>query len=221
MVWLSASAFSSVTWYGAMGCLRESLLPGRRAMAGIQCFERWKSKSSNQVEMRGHTGSPTFLSGMCPKDLCFNAIILNTFPHNVLSNISKYTYITHPTYNTWKLKTTFQLCLAFLTMLLLFIYLFIYLWLCWVFVSVCGPSPVVASGGHSSLRCAGLPPSRPLPLRSTGSRRAGSVVVAHGLSRSRACGIPPRPGLEPASPALAGSFSTTAPPGKPLCYFFM
>ena len=25
----------------------------------------------------------------------------------------------------------------------------------------------------------------------------------------------PRPGLEPASPALAGRFSTTAPPGKP------
>ena len=27
----------------------------------------------------------------------------------------------------------------------------------------------------------------------------------------------PRPGLEPASPALAGRFSTTAPPGKPHC----
>ena len=27
---------------------------------------------------------------------------------------------------------------------------------------------------------------------------------------------PPRPGLEPASPALAGRFPTTAPPGKPL-----
>ena len=30
---------------------------------------------------------------------------------------------------------------------------------------------------------------------------------------------PPRPGLEPASPALAGGFPTTAPPGKPI-YFF-
>ena len=31
----------------------------------------------------------------------------------------------------------------------------------------------------------------------------------------------PRPGLEPVSPALAGRFSTTAPPGKPLgCAFF-
>ena len=29
----------------------------------------------------------------------------------------------------------------------------------------------------------------------------------------------PRPGLEPVSPALAGRFSTTAPPGKPAFYF--
>ena len=29
----------------------------------------------------------------------------------------------------------------------------------------------------------------------------------------------PRPGLEPVSPALAGTFSTTAPPGKPLGFF--
>ena len=43
-----------------------------------------------------------------------------------------------------------------------FIYLFIYLWLCWVFVSVRGLSLVAASGGHSSSRCAGLSPSRPL-----------------------------------------------------------
>ena len=30
----------------------------------------------------------------------------------------------------------------------------------------------------------------------------------------------PRPGLEPVSPALAGGFSTTAPPGKPPILFF-
>ena len=30
---------------------------------------------------------------------------------------------------------------------------------------------------------------------------------------------PPRPGLEPVSPALAGRLSTTAPPGKPLIIF--
>ena len=31
---------------------------------------------------------------------------------------------------------------------------------------------------------------------------------------------PPRPGLEPVSPALAGRFSTTVPPGKPLTGFW-
>ena len=77
------------------------------------------------------------------------------------------------------------------------IYLFIYLWLCWVFVSVRGLSPVAASGGHSSSRCAGLSLSRPLLLQSTGSRRAGSVVVAHGLSCSAACGILPDLGSNP------------------------
>ena len=78
-----------------------------------------------------------------------------------------------------------------------FIYLFIYFWLCWVFVSVRGFSLVSASGGHSSSRCAGLSPSRPLLLRSTGSRRAGSVIVAHGPSCSATCGIFPDQGLNP------------------------
>ena len=77
------------------------------------------------------------------------------------------------------------------------IYLFIYFWLGWVFVSVRGLSPVSASGGHSSSRCAGLSLSRPLLLRSTGSRRAGSAVVAHGPSRSAACGILPDQGSNP------------------------
>ena len=70
-----------------------------------------------------------------------------------------------------------------------FIYLFIYFWLCWVFVSVRGLSLVAQSGGHSSSRCTGLSLSWPLLLQSTGSRHAGSVVVAHGLSRSVACGV--------------------------------
>ena len=75
--------------------------------------------------------------------------------------------------------------------------LFIYLWLCWVLVSARGLSLVVASGGHSSSRCAGLSLSRPLLLWSTGSRRAGSVIVAHGPSCSTACGIFPDQGSNP------------------------
>ena len=54
-----------------------------------------------------------------------------------------------------------------------------------------------------------------------------SLVAEHRLQMRRlsSCGsraqLPrsmwdlPRPGLEPVSPALAGRFSTTAPPGKP------
>ena len=60
-----------------------------------------------------------------------------------------------------------------------------------------GLSPLAASGGHSSSRCAGLSPSRPLLLRSTGSRCPGSVVVAHGPSCSAACGIFPDQGSNP------------------------
>ena len=79
----------------------------------------------------------------------------------------------------------------------LFIYLFIYFWLCWVFVSVRGLSLVAASGGHSPSRCVGLSLSRPLLLQSTGSRRAGSVVVAHRPGCSAACRIFPDQGSNP------------------------
>ena len=79
---------------------------------------------------------------------------------------------------------------------ILFFYLF-YFWLCWVFVSVRGLSLVAASGDHSSSRCVGLSLSRRLLLRSTGSRRAGLALVAHGPSRSAACGILPDQGSNP------------------------
>ena len=78
-----------------------------------------------------------------------------------------------------------------------FTYLFIYLWLCWVFISVRGLSLVAASEGHSSSQCAGLSLSRPLLLQSTGSRRAGSAIVAHRPSCYAACGIFPDQGSNP------------------------
>ena len=61
---------------------------------------------------------------------------------------------------------------------------------------------------------------------------AASLVAEHRLQTRRLsnCGSRaqllrgmwdlPRPGLEPVSPALAGRFSTTAPPGKPQSSFF-
>ena len=62
---------------------------------------------------------------------------------------------------------------------------------------------------------------------------AASLVVEHRLQTRTpsSCGSraqllrgmwdPPRPGLEPVSPALAGRFSTTAPPGKPRSTFLV
>ena len=63
-----------------------------------------------------------------------------------------------------------------------------------------GLSPAAASGDHSSSRYAGLSPSRTLLLRNTGSRRAGSAIVAHGPSCSAACGIFPDQGPNPCPP---------------------
>ena len=62
---------------------------------------------------------------------------------------------------------------------------------------------------------------------------AASLVAEHRLQTRRlsSCGSRaqllrgmwnlPRPGLEPAPPALSGRFSTTAPPGKPPCYVYV
>ena len=62
---------------------------------------------------------------------------------------------------------------------------------------------------------------------------AASLVAEHRLQTHRlsSCGSRaqllrgvwdlPRPGLKPVSPALAGRFSSTAPPGKPLKNFLM
>ena len=61
------------------------------------------------------------------------------------------------------------------------------------------------------------------PLIIAASLAAEHRLQTHRLSNcgSRAQSLrgtwdPPRPGLEPVSPALAGRLSTTAPPGKPL-----
>ena len=112
-----------------------------------------------------------------------------------------------------------MVCFFFL-LLGLFIYFFIYFWLCWVFVSVWGLSPVAASGGHSSWWCAGLSLSRPLLLRSTSSRCAGSVVVAHGPSCSAACGIFPDQGSNPCPLHWQADSQPLRHQGSPYVLFF-
>ena len=100
-------------------------------------------------------------------------------------------------------------------------HLFIYFWLCWVFVSVRGLSLVAASGGHSSSRCASLSLSRPLLLWSTGSRRAGSVTVAHGPSCSAACGILPDQGSNPCPLYWQADSQPLRHQGSPPAHFYV
>ena len=66
---------------------------------------------------------------------------------------------------------------SFFNLFILFIY---YFWLCWVFLAACGLSLVAASGGCSSLWCAGFSLRWLLLLRSMGSRCVG-FSVAHEL----------------------------------------
>ena len=78
---------------------------------------------------------------------------------------------------------------------------------------------LAACGGHSSLRCAGLSLLRPLLLRSTGSRRAGSAVVAHGPSCSAACGILPDQGSNPCALHWQADSQPLLHQGSPRDYF--
>ena len=75
--------------------------------------------------------------------------------------------------------------------------------------------------GHSSSRCAGLSLSRPLLLWSTGSRRAGSAVVAHGPSCSAARGIPPDQGSNPCPLHWQADPQPLRHQGSPLSIFFI
>ena len=73
-----------------------------------------------------------------------------------------------------------------------------------LFIAVCGPLTIVAS----------LVAEHRLQTRrlSNCGSRAQLLCSMWDL---------PRPGLEPVSPALAGRFSTTAPPGKPPCFLIL
>ena len=109
-----------------------------------------------------------------------------------------------------------KLCFFFFFNFYLFIYLFIYLFLAVLSLRFCVRA-FSSCGERGPLFIA---VRRPLTI-------AASLVAEHRLQTRRlsSCGSrdqllsgmwdPPRPGLQPVSPALAGRFSTTAPPGKP------
>ena len=120
-------------------------------------------------------------------------------------------------------------------------FLFVYLFVC-LFVYGCVGSSLLCTGPLQLRRagatlCRGARASHCGGLSLCGARAPGmraSVIVARGLSSCgpealerrlssrgtrtqllRGMWDPPGPGLQPASPALAGRFPTTAPPGKP------
>ena len=94
-----------------------------------------------------------------------------------------------------------------------------------------GLSLVAASGDYSSLQCVGFSLQWPLLLRSTGSRHVGfsscgsrapeSVVVAHGLSCSAACGILPDQGSNPCPLHWQADSQPLRHQGSPNSLFFI
>ena len=118
-------------------------------------------------------------------------------------------------------STYFFFSLTKLSFLKNFIYLFIYLFMVVLGLRFCVRA-FSSCGKRGPLL---IVVRRPLTI-------AASLVAEHRLQTRRLsnCGSRaqllrsmwdlPRPGLEPVSRALAGRFSTTAPPGKPLVYTF-
>ena len=115
--------------------------------------------------------------------------ILNSFPSSSTSLQSLMTLL--------KFFSFFFSFFFLFSFFLIIIYLFIYLFLTVLGLRLCarassrggkrGPLFIAVRGPHY----------RGLSLRSTGSRRAGSAVVAHGPSCSAACGILPDQGSNP------------------------
>ena len=125
--------------------------------------------------------------------------------------------------------------------------LFYFLKKFYLFIFYCVGSSLLRAGflqlwrARATLHC-GARASHCSGFSCCGARALGawvSVIVAHRLSscglralecRLSSCGARaqllhgmwdlPRPGLEPMSPALAGGFLTTAPPGKPAYLFY-
>ena len=126
-----------------------------------------------------------------------------------------YTYIyVYAIHNIYHVNILFYMFIYIILCLCCFLS-FIYQ-LCWVFTACTGFSLAAASRGHSLLRCLHC---CGFSVRSMGSGaerlqqlwHTGFVAPQHmGSSWPRA---------RTHVPSLAGKFSTTGPPGKPLCYY--
>ena len=101
-------------------------------------------------------------------------------------------------------------------------YLFIYL----LFMAVFGLRPCVRAlpscgkWGPPLTAVHGPLTTAPLPLRSTSPRRARSAIVAHGPSRSAACGILPDQGSNPRPPHRQADSQPLRHQGSPGQFLF-
>ena len=92
----------------------------------------------------------------------------------------------------------FSFLLFFFKLIYLFLFMAVLgLHFCARAFSSCGKRGPLFIAVRGPLTITALSLSRPLLLWSTGSRRAGSVVVAHGPSCSTSCGIFPDQGSNP------------------------
>ena len=100
--------------------------------------------------------------------------------------------------HTQTLEVHFFLIFLFINLVapgLIYLFIFIFIFGCVESSFLCEGFLQLRQAGATHHRGAWTPSlSRPLLLRSTGSRRADSVVVAHGPSCSAACGILPDQG---------------------------
>ena len=114
-------------------------------------------------------------------------------------------------------------------------FFFFFFWLCWVIAAAQAFLQLQETGGYSLVAVCGLLTAMASPVVEFGLQGIqASVVVACGLRscvspalehRLNSCGAGaqllsgmwdlPQPGVKPVSPALAGRFFTTEPPGKP------
>lgn len=101
-----------------------------------------------------------------------------------------------------------------------FFYEKIYLLLLWVFVAMHGLCLVVASGAALWLQCSGFSLWGLLLLQSMASRARVCSSCGTRAWLLRGLWNISGPGVKPVSPALAGRFSITEPPGKSVLKHF-
>ena len=151
-----------------------------------------------------------YLTQVYPDNLGYSRVLLpyqiiyvRTFPYDDTNGV-----MLNPEYKT--------LPYSFFFLINLFIYLYLFLavlglHLCARALSSCGEQGPLLIAVRGPLTVAAPPVAEHrLQTRRLSSRGSRAQLL-------RGTWDPPRPGLEPVSPALAGRLSTTAPPGKPHC----